>query len=162
MRSWPASCALCYRDRLAMKRVLFVNGPNLNLLGTREPEVYGRTTLAEIEAMVRRRAEELGCEVEWFQSNWEGALVDFLQREGPAASGIVLNPAALTHYSVALYDCLKALTVPTIEVHISNLHRRAEGFRTTDVTAAAAVGVIQGLGPRGYLMAMEYLVDRDE
>jgi 3-dehydroquinate dehydratase-2 len=145
-----------------MKRVLFVNGPNLNLLGTREPEVYGRTTLAEIEAMVRRRAEELGCEVEWFQSNWEGALVDFLQREGPAASGIVLNPAALTHYSVALYDCLKALTVPTIEVHISNLHRRAEGFRTTDVTAAAAVGVIQGLGPRGYLMAMEYLVDRDE
>jgi len=145
-----------------MKRVLFVNGPNLNLLGTREPEVYGRTTLAEIEAMVRRRAAELGCEIAWFQSNWEGAIVDYLQSEGPGATGIVLNPAALTHYSVALYDCLKALTVPTIEVHISNLHRRAESYRTTDVTAAAAVGVIQGLGPRGYLMAMEYLVDRDE
>ena len=145
-----------------MKRVLFVNGPNLNLLGTREPEVYGRTTLAEIEAMVRRRAAELGCEIAWFQSNWEGAIVDYLQSEGPGTTGIVLNPAALTHYSVALYDCLKALTVPTIEVHISNLHRRAESYRTTDVTAAAAVGVIQGLGPRGYLMAMEYLVDRDE
>ncbi|HXM55631.1 MAG TPA: type II 3-dehydroquinate dehydratase [Candidatus Dormibacteraeota bacterium] len=145
-----------------MKRILVVNGPNLNLLGTREPEVYGTTTLAEIEAMVRARAAELGNEVMWFQSNHEGAIVDFLQREGPSAAGIVLNPAALTHYSVALYDCLKALTVPTVEVHISNLHRRAEGFRTRDVTAAAAVGVIQGLGPRGYLMAMEYLVDRDE
>ena len=143
-------------------RILLINGPNLNMLGTREPEVYGTTTLAEIEALVRRRAGELGCEVAWFQSNWEGAIVDFLQREGPGASGIVLNPAALTHYSVALYDCLKALTVPTIEVHISNLHRRAEAYRTTDVTAAAAVGVIQGLGPRGYLMALEYLVDRDE
>ncbi len=145
-----------------MKRLLVVNGPNLNLLGTREPEIYGTTTLADIEAMVRRRAGELGCEILFFQSNSEGAIVDFLQREGPAASGIVLNPAALTHYSVALYDCLKALAAPTVEVHISNLHRRAEAFRTTDVTAAAAVGVIQGLGPRGYLMAMEYLVDRDE
>ena len=145
-----------------MKRLLVVNGPNLNLLGTREPDVYGTTTLAEIESMIRRRAAELGCEVVCFQSNSEGAILDFLQREGPAASGIVLNPAALTHYSIALYDCLRALTAPTIEVHISNLHRRAEGFRTRDVTAAAAVGVIQGLGPRGYLMAMEYLVDRDE
>jgi len=124
--------------------------------------VYGRTTLAEIEAMVRRRAGELGCEVVWFQSNWEGAIIDFLQREAPGAAGIVLNPAALTHTSVALYDCLKAVAAPTVEVHISNLHRRAEGFRTTDVTAAAAAGVIQGLGPRGYLLAMEYLVDRDE
>src|SRR5207302_8202035 len=124
-----------------------VNGPNLNLLGTREPDVYGTTTLADIEAMVRSRAAELGCEVTCFQSNSEGAIIDFLQREGPAAAGIVLNPAALTHYSIALYDCLRALTAPTIEVHISNLHRRAEGFRTRDVTAAAAVGVIQGLGP---------------
>jgi 3-dehydroquinate dehydratase II len=145
-----------------MKRLLVVNGPNLNLLGTREPDVYGRTTLAEIEAMVRRRAAELGCEVAFFQSNSEGAIVDFLQREAPGAAGIVLNPAALTHYSYALYDCLRAVAVPAVEVHISNLHRRAERFRTRDVTAAAAVGVIQGLGPRGYLLAMEYLVDRDE
>jgi 3-dehydroquinate dehydratase-2 len=145
-----------------VKRVLVVNGPNLNLLGSREPEVYGTTTLADVEAMIRRRAGELGCEVACFQSNSEGAIIDFLQREAPAASGIVLNPGALTHYSYALYDCLRALAAPTVEVHISNLHRRAEGFRTRDVTAAAAVGVIQGLGPRGYLMAMEYLVDRDE
>jgi 3-dehydroquinate dehydratase-2 len=145
-----------------MKRLLVVNGPNLNLLGSREPDVYGTTTLADIEAMVGRRAAELGCRVDCFQSNSEGAILDFLQREAPAASGIVLNPGALTHYSYALYDCLRSLEAPVVEVHISNLHRRVEGFRTQDVTAAAAVGVIQGLGPRGYLMAMEYLVDRDE
>jgi 3-dehydroquinate dehydratase-2 len=145
-----------------MKRVLVVNGPNLNLLGTREPEIYGTTTLADIEASIERRAAELGCSVTFFQSNSEGAILDFLQREAPTSAGIVLNPAALTHGSYALYDCLRALRVPTVEVHISNLHTRSEDFRTRDVTAAAAVGVIQGLGPRGYLMAMEYLVDRDE
>jgi 3-dehydroquinate dehydratase-2 len=145
-----------------MKLILVVNGPNLNLLGSREPAIYGTTTLAEIEAMVQRRAAEVGCQVTCFQSNSEGAILDFLQREAPAASGIVLNPGALTHYSIALYDCLKALNTPVVEVHISNLHTRAEDFRTRDVTARAAVGVIQGLGPRGYLMAMEYLVDRDE
>ena len=144
------------------KRLLIVNGPNLNLLGTREPDIYGTTTLDEIEAMVRRRAQELGCDAVCFQSNSEGALLDFLHREGPASSGIVLNPGALTHYSYALYDCLRALRTPVVEVHLSNLHSRQETFRTQDVTAAAAVGVIQGLGPRGYLMAMEYLVDRDE
>jgi 3-dehydroquinate dehydratase II len=145
-----------------MKRLLVVNGPNLNLLGTREPDVYGITTLAGIEAMVRERAAELGCEVTCFQSNSEGAILDFLQSEAPASSGIVLNPGALTHSSYALYDCLRALRAPVVEVHISNLHARVEGFRSQDVTAPAAVGVIQGLGPRGYLMAMEYLVDRDE
>lgn len=145
-----------------VKRILVVNGPNLNLLGTREPHIYGTTTLADIEAMVLRRAGELGCEVTFFQSNTEGAIIDFLQREAPAASGIVVNPGALTHYSYALLDCLRALARPVVEVHISNLHARTEDFRTRDVTAPAAIGVIQGLGPRGYLMAMEYLVDRDE
>jgi len=145
-----------------MKRYLIVNGPNLNLLGTREPHIYGTITLDEIETQVRRRAVEIGCEVVCFQSNSEGAIIDFLQREAPASSGIVLNPGGLTHSSYALYDCLRALGVPVVEVHLSNLHARAESFRTQDVTAAAAVGVIQGLGPRGYLMAMEYLVDRDE
>jgi 3-dehydroquinate dehydratase-2 len=145
-----------------VKRLLVVNGPNLNLLGTREPDVYGTTTLAEIEGMIARRAAELGCEVAFFQSNSEGAILDYLQREAPAASGVVLNPAALTHSSYALYDCLRALHTPVVEVHLSNLHTRAEDFRSRDVTAAAAVGVIQGFGPRGYLMAMEYLVDRDE
>ena len=89
-------------------------------------------------------------------------ILDHLQSEAPGATGIVLNPGALTHYGYALYDCLRGLRVPTVEVHISNLHARAESFRTRDVTAAAAIGVIMGLGPRGYLMAMEYLVDRDE
>ncbi len=145
-----------------MKRLLIVNGPNLNLLGSREPDVYGTTSLTDVEALVRQRAGELGCEVTCFQSNSEGAIIDFLQREAPASSGIVINPGALTHYSYALYDCLRALAAPAVEVHISNLHARVEGFRTRDVTAPAAVGVIQGLGPRGYLMAMEYLVDRDE
>lgn len=144
------------------KRILVVNGPNLNLLGTREPNVYGRTTLAEIDAMVRRRAEELGCRAGCFQSNSEGAILDFLHREAPGSHGIVLNPGALTHSSLALYDCLRALRVPVVEVHISNLYAREERFRTRNVTAAAAVGIISGLGPRGYLMAMEYLVDRDE
>lgn len=145
-----------------VKRLLIVNGPNLNLLGTREPHIYGTTTLDEIGSLLRRRAGELGCEVVCFQSNSEGAIIDFLQREAPASSGVILNPGALTHYSYALYDCLRALAAPVVEVHLSNLHSRAESFRTQDVTAPAAVGVIQGLGPRGYLMAMEYLVDRDE
>lgn len=145
-----------------MKRLLIVNGPNLNLLGTREPHIYGTTSLDEIETLLRRRAGELGCEVVCFQSNSEGAIIDFLQREAPASSGVVLNPGPLTHYSYALYDCVRALSAPVVEVHLSNLHSRAESFRTQDVTAPAAVGVIQGLGPRGYLMAMEYLVDRDE
>jgi 3-dehydroquinate dehydratase-2 len=148
----------------AVKRLLVVNGPNLNLLGTREPEIYGTTTLAEVEAMVREHAARMGCEVTCFQSNSEGALLDFLQREAPGSSGIVLNPAAFTHYSYALYDCLKALRIPVVEVHLSNLHARAERerFRSRSVTAPAAAGVITGLGPKGYLLAMEYLVDRDE
>ena len=147
-----------------MKRLLVVNGPNLNMLGTREPEVYGTTTLADIETSVRGRAADLGCEVTCFQSNSEGALLDFLQREAPGSSGIVLNPAAFTHYSYALYDCLRALRIPVVEVHLSNLHARAERerFRSRSVTAPAAAGVITGLGPKGYLLAMEYLLDRDE
>jgi 3-dehydroquinate dehydratase-2 len=145
-----------------MRRILVVNGPNLNLLGGREPEVYGTTTLADIEEMVTRRATELGCEAACFQSNSEGDILDFLQKEAPSAAGLVLNPGALTHYGYSLYDCLRALRVPVVEVHISNLHAREEAFRSRNVTAAAAHGVICGLGPRGYLMAMEYLVDRDK
>ena len=147
-----------------MRRLLIVNGPNLNLLGTREPEVYGTTTLPQIEAMAQEHAGRLGCEVTCFQSNSEGALLDFLQREAAGSAGIILNPAAFTHYSYALYDCLKALPIPVVEVHLSNLHARAERerFRSRSVTAPAAVGVITGLGPKGYLLAMEYLLDRDE
>ena len=147
-----------------MKKLLVVADPNLNLLGSREPDVYGRTTLAEIETMVKERVAAAGHDVLFFQSNSEGAILDFLHREAPAASGIVLNPGALTHYSYALYDCLRALRTPVVEVHLSNLYARAqtEPFRSRNVTAPAAVGVISGLGPKGYLLAVEYLLEGDD
>jgi 3-dehydroquinate dehydratase-2 len=146
-----------------MKKLLVVAGPNLNLLGSREPDIYGRSTLAEIEAMVKERVAAAGHAALCFQSNSEGAILDFLQREAPTASGIVLNPGALTHYSYALYDCLRALQTPVVEVHLSNLYARGETehFRSRNVTAPAAVGVITGLGPKGYLLAVDYLLDRD-
>jgi 3-dehydroquinate dehydratase-2 len=145
-----------------VKRLLLVHGPNFNVLGQRESEIYGRTTLSELEDMARRRAAELGGEVECFQSNSEGALLDFLYEHSPGTAGVVINPGALTHYSYALYDCLRALEVPVVEVHITNIHAREEGFRSLSVTAPATVGVISGLGPKGYLLAMEYLIDRDQ
>jgi 3-dehydroquinate dehydratase II len=145
-----------------VKRIAVANGPNLNLLGTREPEIYGKTTLAEIENQVRARAEQLGAAFVWFQSNHEGALIDWLQQNARGATGLILNPGALTHYSYALYDCLRALGTPIVEVHLTNLHGRPEPFRHVSVTAPAAVGVISGLGPRGYVLAMEYLVDLDQ
>jgi 3-dehydroquinate dehydratase-2 len=136
--------------------ILLVNGPNLNLLGEREPDVYGRTTLAEIEEMVRKAAEGWKVKVEAFQSNHEGAILDFIQSKRREAKGIILNPAALTHTSVALHDCLKSVPCPTIEVHISNLHTREE-WRRKSLTAAACRGQITGLGARGYLLAAEWL-----
>ena len=139
------------------KRIVVVNGPNLNLLGKREPHIYGTRTLADLEQEVRAKAAELGVTVSFFQSNDEGAIIDFLQKEAPGALGIVINPGALSHYSLALYDCLTALNVPTVEVHLSNIHAREE-FRSKSVTARAARGVITGLGFAGYRMAMEYLV----
>jgi 3-dehydroquinate dehydratase-2 len=142
--------------------VLVVNGPNMNLLGQREPGIYGKETLAELEAMVRKHAQELGCEVAFFQSNHDGDVVDFLQREAPGSAGVVLNPAAFTYQSYALFDCLNALDVPVVEVHISNLYARDETWRSRSITAAACKGVIMGLGFRGYIAAMEYLIDRDE
>ena len=143
-------------------KVLVVNGPNMNLLGTREPGVYGTRTLADLEAQVRAKAAELGCEVVLFQTNHEGELIDFLHREAPGAAGIVLNPAAFTYQSYALRDCLNALGVPVVEVHVSNIYSRSEEWRSRSLTAAASKGVIMGLGFRGYLAAMEYLCDRDE
>lgn len=139
-----------------MKRIVLVNGPNLNLLGKREPEVYGTRSMADLLKTVRSRARELGVQVSAFQSNHEGEIIDFLQKEAPGSLGIVINPGALSHYSLALYDCIQALAVPTVEVHISNIHAR-EDFRTKSVTARAARGVITGLGFAGYEMAMEYL-----
>ncbi len=136
--------------------ILLVNGPNLNLLGEREPDVYGRTTLAEIEEMVRHACAGWNVGVTAFQSNHEGQLIDFIQEHRRQARGIVINPGALTHTSVALHDCLKAVGLPAIEVHLSNVHAREE-FRRTSVVAPACRGQIAGLGPRGYLLAAEWL-----
>ena len=139
-----------------MKRILIVNGPNLNLLGKREPHIYGKKSLADLTKTVRAKARELNVQVSFFQSNHEGELIDFIQKEAPGSLGIVINPAALSHYSLALFDCLQAVDVPTVEVHISNIHAREE-FRSKSVTGRAARGVITGLGFTGYLLAMEYL-----
>lgn len=136
--------------------ILLVNGPNLNLLGEREPEIYGRTTLREIEEMVRHACAGWSVQVLTFQSNHEGQLIDFIQEHRKTARGIVINPGALTHTSVALHDCIKGVNLPAIEVHISNVHGREE-FRKTSVVAPACRGQISGLGPRGYLLAAEWL-----
>lgn len=134
-------------------RVLVINGPNLNLLGKREPGLYGHTTLAEIEARATALGAELGLKVEFLQSNSEGALVDAVQSAAGRAAAIVINPAAYTHTSIALYDAIKAVGLPTVEVHLSNIHAR-EGFRHTSLTAPACRGVIAGFGPEGYLLAL--------
>jgi 3-dehydroquinate dehydratase II len=139
-----------------MKRVVVVNGPNLNLLGKREPHIYGTRSLQDLEATVRSKATSLGLEVSFYQSNHEGEIIDYLQEHGPGSAGIVINPAALSHYSLALYDCLQALALPVVEVHLSNIHAREE-FRSKSVTARAARGVITGLGFAGYEMALEFL-----
>ena len=139
-----------------MKKVVVVHGPNLNLLGTREPHIYGSRSLDDLNETIRDKAKKLGLEVSVFQSNHEGEIIDFLHKEGPGALGIVINPGALSHYSLALYDCLQALEVPTVEVHLSNIHAREE-FRSKSVTARAAKGVITGLGFEGYGLAMEFL-----
>jgi 3-dehydroquinate dehydratase-2 len=136
--------------------ILLVNGPNLNLLGEREPEIYGRTTLREIEEMVRQACAGWNVGVTAFQSNHEGQLIDFIQEHRKSARGIVINPGAFTHTSVALHDCIKGVSLPAIEVHLSNVHGREE-FRRTSVVAPACRGQIVGLGPRGYLLAAEWL-----
>lgn len=138
------------------KRIVVVNGPNLDLLGRREPHIYGTRTLADLEGVVKAKAKDLGLDVSVFQSNDEGAIIDFLHKQAPGAAGIIINPAALAHYSLALYDCLQALALPVVEVHISNIHAREE-WREHSVTARAARGVITGLGFAGYELALEFL-----
>ena len=139
-----------------MKKILLLNGPNLALLGTREPEIYGRTTLADIVALVTVAAREKGIEVEAFQSDAEGELVSAIGRARGAYDGIILNPAAYTHTSVALHDAIKASGVPTVEVHLSNVYAR-EGYRHESLTAGVCAGQICGFGPKGYILALEAL-----
>ncbi len=138
-------------------RILLINGPNLNLLGTRNPEVYGRTTLQDIVDRVTQRGEQLGAEIVAFQSNSEGAIIDFIQANAPAADGILINAGAFTHYSLAIRDAFEAVEKPFVEVHISNVHAREE-FRHHSVLADIAVAQVAGLGWRGYIAALDSLV----
>ncbi len=139
--------------------IAVLNGPNLNLLGQREPEVYGRTTLSEIEALVREAAREHGAQVEWFQSNHEGALVDAVQGLRGRVDGALINAAALTHSSLALRDAVLAVRVPFVELHLSNIFAR-EPERRHSVIADLAIGLVTGFGVQSYLLALQALVGR--
>lgn len=148
-----------YRTTVTERRLLLVNGPNLNLLGTRQPEVYGSTTLAEIEARVVEVAAESGLQVRAVQSNHEGVLVDAIHAARADCAGIVINPAAYSHTSVAIADALRSVGLPVAEVHLSNIHAREE-FRHHSYVSAVADMVVAGAGPMGYDMAVRYLVGR--
>jgi 3-dehydroquinate dehydratase-2 len=138
-------------------RILVINGPNLNLLGRREAALYGGSTLAQIEDGLRERAAKLGGELTCFQSNHEGALIEFIQAEAPRADGVLINPGALAHYGYALYDSLVDCGLPVVEVHLTNIHAREE-WRRRSVTAAAAAGLVAGFKAESYYLGLEALV----
>jgi len=143
---------------MAKKKVLILNGPNLNLLGKRQPEIYGKLTLAQIEQKVRMLARELGIEIEFRQSNNEGELVTWIQEAANKFGAIVINPAAYTHTSLAMRDAISAVGIPTVEIHISNIHRR-ELFRHHSYIAEVAVGQIAGFGANSYFLGLRAAVE---
>lgn len=140
------------------KTIMVLNGPNLNLLGTREPDVYGHTTLADVEAGCVEKARALGYEVDFRQSNQEGTLVDWIQEARTNCAAIVFNPGAYTHTSIAIMDAIAAVDLPVAEVHISNVHKR-EAFRHVSYVSKVALGVVAGFGVFGYLMALDGIAD---
>lgn len=139
-----------------MRRILVINGPNINMLGIREKSIYGRQDYDSLCDYISSAANRLGVDVELFQSNYEGDIVNAIQQAYGNFDGIVINPAAFTHYSIAILDALKAVNIPAIEVHISNIHQREE-FRRHSATAPACIGQICGLGFAGYALALEAL-----
>lgn len=145
---------------IIVRKILVINGPNINILGIREKNIYGRQDYKSLCEYLRAVAFQLGIEIELYQSNYEGDIVTVIQQAYGKFDGIVINPAAFTHYSIAILDALKAVNIPTIEVHISNIHQREE-FRHKSVTAPACVGQICGLGFKGYALALEYLADME-
>lgn len=138
------------------KKILIINGPNLNMLGVREPGIYGKETLEDICKKIQTRAEELNAETEFFQSNIEGEIINAIHKSMNVFDGIIINPGAFTHYSYAIHDAISSINLPVIEVHISNIHKREE-YRHRSVTAPACVGQICGLGSNGYIYALEEL-----
>ncbi len=137
-----------------MNKILVINGPNLNLLGTREPEIYGSTTLADINAMLKARADELDLDIDFMQSNIEGEIVTAIQEARDKYNFILLNAAAFTHYSIAIRDAIAAISVPVIEIHLSNVHAREE-FRHHSVIAPVVMGQISGFGVDSYIAALD-------
>ncbi|MDY3929633.1 MAG: type II 3-dehydroquinate dehydratase [Clostridia bacterium] len=138
------------------KKILIINGPNLNMLGIREPGIYGKETLEDICKKIQARAAELNAETNFFQSNIEGEIINAIHKSMNVFDGIIINPGAFTHYSYAIHDAISSINLPVIEVHISNIHKREE-YRHRSVTAPACVGQICGLGSNGYIYALEEL-----
>lgn len=139
-------------------KILCINGPNLNLLGTREPDKYGTVTLSQIEENVKSKAQELGIEVDFYQNNIEGEIVNTIQAAKGIYDGIIINPAAYTHTSVAIRDAISAVVIPSVEIHLSNIHTREE-FRHKSFTAPVCIGQITGFGSYGYILALFAIVD---